>query len=209
MKLLVVDDHPLIREALQHVLRALGVSVELLEAETCVQAMERTRHNQDSSLILLDRALPGVDGFEALRQLREESPRSLSSYSRRTNNRKRLGFRRLPPARQEEPPRYAAEHWSPDCGPAATARTSRSSTKRGGIHGYQSRLACRDRRRRATQRFCAECTQTRLWRRRAARRGRGLRLAQPPAAASAGTARDGIRPTAASVVSSGPPWDPV
>jgi CheY-like chemotaxis protein len=74
MKLLVVDDHPLIREALQHVLRALGVSVELLEAETCVQAMERTRHNQDSSLILLDRALPGVDGFEALRQLREEFP---------------------------------------------------------------------------------------------------------------------------------------
>jgi DNA-binding NarL/FixJ family response regulator len=74
MKILVVDDHPLIREALSQVLRALGVSVELLEAETCLRAMEQTRRNPDISLILLDLALPGVDGFEALRQLREEFP---------------------------------------------------------------------------------------------------------------------------------------
>ena len=74
MKILVVDDHPLIREALSHVLRGLGATVELHEAESCPQAMEQMRGNPDTSLILLDLALPGVDGFEALRQLREQFP---------------------------------------------------------------------------------------------------------------------------------------
>src|SRR5918912_369755 len=74
MKILVVDDHPLIREALPQVLRALDTSLELLQAASCAEAVERTRHNPDVSLILLDLALPGVDGFEALRQLREEFP---------------------------------------------------------------------------------------------------------------------------------------
>jgi DNA-binding NarL/FixJ family response regulator len=74
LKILVVDDHPLIREALRQVLQALDTRIELLEAVTCAEALELTRSNQDISLILLDLALPGVDGFEALRQLREEFP---------------------------------------------------------------------------------------------------------------------------------------
>jgi DNA-binding NarL/FixJ family response regulator len=74
LKILVVDDHPLIREALRQVLQALDTRIELLEAVTCAEALELTRCNQDISLILLDLALPGVDGFEALRQLREEFP---------------------------------------------------------------------------------------------------------------------------------------
>ena len=74
MKILVVDDHPLICEALRQVLQALDRQLELLEASTCAEALELTRRNQDISLILLDLALPGVDGFEALRQLREEFP---------------------------------------------------------------------------------------------------------------------------------------
>lgn len=74
MKILVVDDHPLIREALQQVLRALDASVQVLEADTCADAVAAARANPDISLILLDLMLPGVDGFEALRQLREEFP---------------------------------------------------------------------------------------------------------------------------------------
>lgn len=74
LKILVVDDHPLICEALRQVLQALDQRLELLEAPTCVEALELTRRNQDISLILLDLALPGVDGFEALRQLRDGFP---------------------------------------------------------------------------------------------------------------------------------------
>jgi DNA-binding NarL/FixJ family response regulator len=74
LKILVVDDHPLICEALRQVLQALDRQLELLEASTCAEALEQTRRNQDISLILLDLALPGVDGFEALRQLRDGFP---------------------------------------------------------------------------------------------------------------------------------------
>ncbi|MDH3287175.1 MAG: response regulator transcription factor [Betaproteobacteria bacterium] len=74
MKILVVDDHPLIREAVKQVLQALDQGLELREAQTSAEALEVTRGNNDISLILLDLALPGADGFEALRQLREEFP---------------------------------------------------------------------------------------------------------------------------------------
>jgi len=60
LKVLVVDDHPLICEALGQVLQALDRQLELLEASTCAEALEQTRRNQDISLILLDLALPGV-----------------------------------------------------------------------------------------------------------------------------------------------------
>ena len=74
MKILVIDDHPLIREAVRQVLRALDQGLELLEAQTSAEALEVVRANDSISLILLDLALPGADGFEALHQLREEFP---------------------------------------------------------------------------------------------------------------------------------------
>jgi len=74
VKILVVDDHPLIREALRQVLQALDRQLDLLEAQSCEEAVELTRGHPDISLILLDLALPGQDGFETLRRLRDEFP---------------------------------------------------------------------------------------------------------------------------------------
>ncbi len=74
VKILVVDDHPLIREALQQLLHALDSAIELIEAQSSSEALEQARLNPDTSLILLDLALPGVDGFETLRQLRDGFP---------------------------------------------------------------------------------------------------------------------------------------
>jgi DNA-binding NarL/FixJ family response regulator len=74
VKILVVDDHPLIREALRQVLQALDRAVDLLEAQTCEEALDLTRGHPDISLVLLDLTLPGPDGFEALRRLREAFP---------------------------------------------------------------------------------------------------------------------------------------
>jgi len=74
LKILIVDDHPLIREALRQVLQALDRQLELLEAQSGDEALDLTRLNQDISLILLDLALPGVDGFEVLRRLRDGFP---------------------------------------------------------------------------------------------------------------------------------------
>jgi len=74
MKILVVDDHPLIRQALRYVLKALDQGIELLEAQNCSEALELTGRHSDITLILLDLALPGSDGFEALRGLRDQHP---------------------------------------------------------------------------------------------------------------------------------------
>jgi len=74
VKILVIDDHPLIREAVRQVLQALDQRLELLEAQTSAEAIEVVRSNDNISLILLDLALPGADGFETLHWLREEFP---------------------------------------------------------------------------------------------------------------------------------------
>lgn len=71
LKILVVDDHPLIRQALRQVLTALDDKLEFLEASDCPAAVDLVARNPDITLILLDLSLPGSDGFEALRELRE------------------------------------------------------------------------------------------------------------------------------------------
>lgn len=74
MKILIVDDHPLIREALHHVLTALDDKIDLLEAENFTEAVAVADGNPDLKLILLDLGLPDIDGFDALSQLRERYP---------------------------------------------------------------------------------------------------------------------------------------
>jgi len=74
LKVLVVDDHPLICEALRQVLRALDKDIELLEAGEARAALAAADANDRLDLILLDLALPGADGFEVLRELRERHP---------------------------------------------------------------------------------------------------------------------------------------
>jgi DNA-binding NarL/FixJ family response regulator len=74
LKILIVDDHPLIREALRHVLTVLDSKLELLEAHNCADALAAVDGNPDLNLVLLDLALPDVDGLQALSRLRERHP---------------------------------------------------------------------------------------------------------------------------------------
>jgi DNA-binding NarL/FixJ family response regulator len=74
MKILVVDDHALIREALHGVLKKLQRDTVVLDASSCGQAMESIAVNPDIRLVLLDLNLPDRDGFSMLGELRERYP---------------------------------------------------------------------------------------------------------------------------------------
>jgi len=74
LKILVCDDHPLIIEALRHVLRQLDENVTVVGARDCNETLEQAGSHSDLDLILLDLNLPGVGGFATLSQLRERHP---------------------------------------------------------------------------------------------------------------------------------------
>jgi len=74
MKILVIDDHPLIQEALRHVLVALDPALEFIQAQDASEAHAALSREPDTDLILLDLALPGCDGFDLLAELRREWP---------------------------------------------------------------------------------------------------------------------------------------
>ena len=66
MKILVVDDHALIREAVHGVLKSLTRGAVVLEASNYAQAMEVIASHSDIRLILLDLTLPDREGFSML-----------------------------------------------------------------------------------------------------------------------------------------------
>ncbi len=74
MKILIVDDHPLIREALRHVLTVLDANIDLIEARNFAEALVAAGDNPDLDLILFDLGLPDVDGIDALSELRQRHP---------------------------------------------------------------------------------------------------------------------------------------
>jgi DNA-binding NarL/FixJ family response regulator len=74
MKILVIDDHVLIRQAMQGVLKKLRRDAVVLEAPNYKQAMQVIANHPDISLILLDLTLPDRDGFSVLAELRERYP---------------------------------------------------------------------------------------------------------------------------------------
>jgi DNA-binding NarL/FixJ family response regulator len=76
VKILVIDDHVLIRHALRAVLAQLKREAVTLEAFDCTQAMRLLEKNSDIDLILLDLTAPDGDGFSALATLRERCPQT-------------------------------------------------------------------------------------------------------------------------------------
>jgi len=74
MKILVIDDHVLMREALRGVLKELNADATVLEAPDCGQAMGLVVEHPDLALILLDLSLPDRDGFAVLAELRQRYP---------------------------------------------------------------------------------------------------------------------------------------
>jgi DNA-binding NarL/FixJ family response regulator len=74
MKILLSDDHALIREAMRSVLQELVADASVLEACDGRRTLELIEANPDLDLVLLDLHLPDRDGLTLLGDLRERHP---------------------------------------------------------------------------------------------------------------------------------------
>jgi DNA-binding NarL/FixJ family response regulator len=74
LKLLVIDDHPLILEGVAAALEGLGQGIRIVAARTAEKGLAAAAANPDLDLVLLDVALPGVSGFALIGRLRERFP---------------------------------------------------------------------------------------------------------------------------------------
>jgi DNA-binding NarL/FixJ family response regulator len=74
MKVLLVDDHPLILSALQTVIKGLGDHVNVVGAGSARAAREALKAENDFDLVLLDLQLGDADGFDLLVEFRAGYP---------------------------------------------------------------------------------------------------------------------------------------
>jgi DNA-binding NarL/FixJ family response regulator len=74
MKVLLVDDHPLILSALQTVIRGLGDDVVVEGVDSAAAARALLQRDDNFDLVLLDLALGDANGFDVLAELRQTYP---------------------------------------------------------------------------------------------------------------------------------------
>jgi DNA-binding NarL/FixJ family response regulator len=71
LKILMVDDHAMVREGIRLLLDKQGFDCALLEAGSCADAVTFLEQHGDVNWVLLDLGLPDMAGIDALRLLRK------------------------------------------------------------------------------------------------------------------------------------------
>ena len=74
MKLLIVDDHPIVREGLAAFLEQLGPDTAVLQAGDASRALALAADHADLDLVILDLGLPGLDGLSAIAEFGRARP---------------------------------------------------------------------------------------------------------------------------------------
>ena len=75
IKVLIVDDHALVRMGIRRLLEDLAGVTVVADAESGEQALALVKqHNPD--VVLLDMKMPGIDGWEVTRRLKKSNPQS-------------------------------------------------------------------------------------------------------------------------------------
>ena len=74
-RFLIIDDHPLFREALLSAISLAFTDATAVEARSINEALSALAENPAFDLALLDLNMPGTKGFEGLLELRTQHPR--------------------------------------------------------------------------------------------------------------------------------------
>lgn len=72
MRILVVDDHALVRRGMSYVVKEGFPDAEVLEAESATVALELLHGGTDVDIALVDVRMPDLDGLELLRAIKAE-----------------------------------------------------------------------------------------------------------------------------------------
>ena len=70
VKVLIVDDHPIVRQALKRLLADELKEVDFMEAQNSTEALELAR-GQRFDIVILDITMPGRDGLDVLKELKQ------------------------------------------------------------------------------------------------------------------------------------------
>ena len=73
IRVLIVDDHLLVRKGLRAVLEGTPDIEVVEEAENGREALDRVRETAPD-VVLMDLSMPGLNGIEATRRIAEEAP---------------------------------------------------------------------------------------------------------------------------------------
>lgn len=73
IRLLLVDDHTIVREGLKRVLQAHCSEWEVAEASSAFQAIETLRH-EPCDVLIADLSMPGMNGLDLIRRVRANHP---------------------------------------------------------------------------------------------------------------------------------------
>jgi DNA-binding NarL/FixJ family response regulator len=73
-RVLIADDHPLVRDGLRTVISVAFDQCELFEASSIEEAMAVIEREGDFDLVLLDLNMPGTTGFSGLQAIRDRFP---------------------------------------------------------------------------------------------------------------------------------------
>ena len=74
MRALVIDDHPLIQDAVSNVLRRLDAEADIAVSDNCMRALDIAGSGPEPDVVFLDLALPGLSGIAALKRWRAQFP---------------------------------------------------------------------------------------------------------------------------------------
>jgi two-component system nitrate/nitrite response regulator NarL len=74
MRVLLADDHNLVRDALKNYIERLDPSVEILTAESLDDALVVAERSHPIDLVILDLKMPGMYGLDGLKEMRTRLP---------------------------------------------------------------------------------------------------------------------------------------